>query len=276
MAVTRVVAVTGGARGVGRAIANAAAKAGANVAIGDIDGVEVAAAAAQLATRSIGLLLDVADHASFTTFLEVVETELGPIDVLVNNAGIMPTGAFEDEPDELTRRIIDINVHGVLNGSKLAARRMLRRGSGHIVNVASGAGYICAPGIVTYCGSKHAVVGITEALRLELGPRGIDVTVVAPGVIDTELTSGLPDVIGMGRVPPEVVARAVVRAFDHPRAAVFAPRRVAVISTVAKLLPARARDALFAVAGAGGGYLDTDATARAPYMARVLSAAHRS
>ncbi len=267
--VNRVVAVTGGARGIGREIAATAAAQGNIVAIGDIDEVAAKETAIQLPGRVIGLRVDVTDRSSFAAFLDTVERDLGPLDVLVNNAGIMPTGAFEEEPDEIAHRQIDINVHGVLLGSKLALQRMLPRRHGHIVNIASGAGYICAPGVVTYCGTKHAVIGITESLRLEYRSRGISVTAVVPGVIDTELTSGLPDTLGLPKVPPSVVANAVVRAFDRPRATVFAPRRVAVLARLVKVLPARAVDTLLAVTGASRGYLDDDPKGRAAYSNRI-------
>lgn len=265
----RVVAVTGGARGIGRQIAATAAAAGNTVAIGDIDERAAKKTAAELPGTVIGLHVDVTDRASFTAFLDGVERELGPLDVLVNNAGIMPTGAFDEETDEIARQQVDINVHGVLLGSKLALQRMLPRRHGHVINVASGAGYVCAPGVVTYCGTKHAVIGITESLRLEYRSRGIDVTAVVPGVIDTELTSGLPETKGLPRVSPSVVADAVVRAFDRPRATVFAPRRVAVLARLVKVLPAPAVDALLKVTGASRGYLDSDPRARAAYSSRI-------
>lgn len=266
----RVVAITGGARGIGRQIAVAAAAAGNIVAIGDIDEAAAREAAAQLSGRVIGLHLDVADRASFATFLDTAERELGPLDVLVNNAGIMPAGPFEQEPDDLTRRAVDINVNGVLLGSKLALERMLPRGHGHIMNMASGAGFFCAPGVVTYCGTKHAVIGITEALRQEYRSRGIDFTAVAPGVVDTELTRGLPEARGLGKVSPSVVAAAVVRAFDHPQAVVFTPRRVAVLARMMKGLPASVTDPIIKAVGASNGYLVTsDPQARAAYLNRL-------
>ncbi len=270
---SRVVAVTGGARGIGRQIALAAAAGGAAVAIGDIDEAAAMTTAAELAIQApgqvIGMRLDVTDRASFAAFLDAVEEKLGALDVLVNNAGIMPTGAFEDETDEVARKQMDINVHGVLLGCKLALQRMLPRGKGHLVNVASGAGYICAPGVATYCGTKHAVVGITESLRLEYRHRGIDVTAVVPGVIDTELTSGLPDTRGLPKVSPTVVATAVVRSFDRPRATVFAPKRLAVLARLVKVLPPAAIDGLLKVTGASRGYLDADGDARAAYSNRI-------
>ncbi len=134
--------------------------------------------------------LDVTDPHSFSDFLDEVERQLGPIDVLVNNAGIMPLGRIVDEPDAVTRRILDINVYGVILGSKLAAQRMIPRGSGHVINVASLAGETYLAGAATYCASKHAVVGFTDAARIEYRQAGVKFSIVLPTFVNTELIAG--------------------------------------------------------------------------------------
>src|SRR3954466_8998659 len=154
----KVVVITGGARGIGLATATALHKLGAKVAIGDIDETTVKESGADLGLEVYGKL-DVTDPGSFADFLDQVERQLGPIDVLVNNAGIMPVGRVIDEPDAVTRRILDINVYGVILGSKLAAQRMAPRGRGHVINIASLAGELHIVGLATYCASKHAVLG---------------------------------------------------------------------------------------------------------------------
>jgi NAD(P)-dependent dehydrogenase (short-subunit alcohol dehydrogenase family) len=136
----RRIAITGGTRGIGRATAEALVAAGAHVAIGDIDTALAEKTAAEIAGARgrpvIGIGMDVTDLQSFTSFLDQAEAELDGLDVLINNAGIMPTGSFLENSDALVDRVIDINVHGVINGSRLAAARFTKRGHGHIVNVA--------------------------------------------------------------------------------------------------------------------------------------------
>ena len=161
----KVVAITGGARGIGKATAKALVGKGAKVAIGDLDRELAERTAAELGGDTLALELDVTRRESFEGFLDQVEERLGSLDVLINNAGIMPLGRFVDEDDLTAQRMVDINVHGVMFGMKLALPRMQRRNAGHIVNLASQAGKGGFPGGATYCGTKHFVVGASEAVR---------------------------------------------------------------------------------------------------------------
>ena len=186
----RVVAITGAARGIGRATAEALVREGATVAIGDLD-LEVAERTAEeIGPRAAAFALDVTDRASFESFLESVEARFGAVDALINNAGIMLLGPFVDEDDATARRMIDINVHGVMLGMKLALPRFVARGEGHLINIASAAGKAPYPGGAAYCGTKHFVVGVSETVRGELRGTGVDLSVVMPVVVDTELASG--------------------------------------------------------------------------------------
>src|ERR1700736_1325011 len=124
----QVVAITGGARGIGRATAGALIAQGARVAIGDIEAPLAEKTAEELGAGTIGLPLDVTDRASFAAFLQEVETRLGPLDVLINNAGIMPIGPFVEETDATAERMVDINLMGVIFGSQLALERFVPRG----------------------------------------------------------------------------------------------------------------------------------------------------
>jgi NADP-dependent 3-hydroxy acid dehydrogenase YdfG len=170
-----VIAITGGARGIGAATAAALLGQGARVGIGDLDVSLARRTAQELGRGAVAFDLDVTDRASFAAFLDSVEDALGALDALVNNAGIMPIGRFIDESDATARRLVDVNVHGVINGSKLALERFVPRGRGHIVNIASTAGKAGLPGGVTYCATKHAVVGLSEAIRQEV--RSTDIAV---------------------------------------------------------------------------------------------------
>src|SRR6201991_500570 len=127
----RVAVVTGGGRGIGQALALALTSEGCRVAIGDVDAGPAEVAAAELGNGAIGLYLDVTDRPGFTAFLDEVERRLGPIDVLVNNAGIMPVGPLDDEDDASVTRQLEINLHAVIHGTQEAMRLMKPRHTGH-------------------------------------------------------------------------------------------------------------------------------------------------
>ena len=265
----QVVAITGAARGIGRATAAALIARGARLAIGDIEGGLVESTAAELGAGTIGLPLDVTNRESFEAFLSEVESRLGPLDVLINNAGIMPVGPFLEESDALAKRMVDINVHGVIFGSKLAVERFSQRGRGHLVNIASIAGKGAAPNLATYCATKFAVVGLSEALRLEFADRGIDVTVVMPVGVNTELYSGLQPMRGIKTAEPEDVAEAIVEALQTGRYEVYVPKRMNALIRFGALIPRRASDAIGKAVGANDTMKDPDPAARAAYDARI-------
>src|SRR5947209_4800258 len=223
----KVVAITGGARGIGRATAAALITQGARVAIGDIDAALAEQTAQELGGGTVGLPLDVTDRESFATYLSQVEERLGPLDVLINNAGIMPIGPFLEEADATAQRLVDINVNGVIFGSKLALQRFVARGRGHLVNIASVAGKAGIAGGATYCATKHAVVGLTEALRQELRGTGVELSLVMPIGVNTELYSGLPETPGFKKPEPTDVAAAIVDALQRRRFEVYVPKTMA-------------------------------------------------
>jgi len=232
-------AITGGARGIGRATAQALLRKGMKVAIGDVDLDAARQTAEELGASAIALPLDVTDRASFAAFLDGAEQQLGPLDVLVNNAGIMQIGSFLDEDDLTARRMVDINIHGVILGMKLALERMIPRGRGHIVNISSQAGKYGAPGGATYSATKHAVVGLTEAIRGELHLMGapIDLSYVMPFVVNTELGSGLGEARGMTNLEPTDVADAIVEALQFKLVDVWVPKSAKRNNTLGVLLP---------------------------------------
>ncbi len=235
----QIAAITGGARGIGRATAEAFLRQGMRVAIGDVDEQAARETANQLGPNVVALPLDVTDRASFSAFLDGVEQQLGPVDVLVNNAGIMQVGRFIDEDDLTARRMVDINLHGVILGTKLALSRMVPRNRGHIVNISSQAGKYGSPGGATYSATKHAVVGLTEAVRGELRLMGasVDVSYVMPFVVNTELGSGLGEARGLRNLEPAEVAEAIVDALQHGIVEVWVPKSAKRTNILGTLLP---------------------------------------
>ena len=232
-------AITGAARGIGRATASAFLAQGMKVAIGDVDLETARATAEELGPAALALPLDVTDRDSFAAFLDEAESRFGALDVLVNNAGIMQIGRFIDEDDTTARRMIDINLHGVILGMKLALERMLPRDRGHIVNISSQAGKFGAPGGATYSATKHAVVGLTEAVRGELRLMGAHVSLsyVMPYVVNTELGSGLGKARGMSSLEPGEVADAIVEALQLGTVDVWVPKSAKRTNTLGTLLP---------------------------------------
>jgi NAD(P)-dependent dehydrogenase (short-subunit alcohol dehydrogenase family) len=264
----KVVALTGGARGIGKATATALVRKGCRVAIGDLDLALAEQTAAGLGGGTVALSLDVTDRASFATFIEETERQLGPVDVVINNAGIMPVTALVDESDDSIKRQLDINVYGVIVGCQLAIERMRPRGHGHIVNIASQAGKTALPGIATYSGTKHAVVGISESVRAELRGSGVEVHCVMPTVVNTDLTAGLSQKL-IPKVEAEDVANEIVDALELGRFDVYVPRSNAIISRLGPLLPRRASDAIGRLMKADKLMFEVDHGARRAYEERA-------
>jgi len=264
-------AITGGARGIGRATAEAFLRQGMRVAIGDVDVETARSTAAELGPSAVALELDVTDRASFGAFLDEAERQLGPLDVLVNNAGIMQIGRFMDEDDLTARRMVDINLHGVILGTKLALERMVPRNGGHIVNVASQAGKFGAPGGATYSATKHAVVGLTEAVRGEVRLMGANVQLsyVMPYVVKTELGAGLGQARGLADLEPREVADAIVDALRYGTVDVWVPKRSRRTNQLVTLLPRRLSEAMGRAMKADRVLVDIDASTRSGYELRA-------
>ena len=268
----KVVVITGGGQGIGAATASALSRLGAKVVIGDLDQVRAEKTAGELDAEA--LPLDVTDIRGFTEFLDEVERRHGRIDVLVNNAGIMPLARLEEESDATTRRQLEINLHAVIHGTREAVKRMRPRRSGHIVNVASFAGKAGFPGAATYCATKHAVVGLSEAVHLELHGSGVHVSCVMPAIVRTELASGLGEAKLFKSSRPEDVADAIVSTLRKPRFEVFVPRSVGTMGKLTRLLPRRAGEALARVLKADQLLASAaHSPARAEYEARAADSA---
>ena len=259
------VAITGGARGIGAATAERLHREGARVTLGDVDVAAIEATAARLG--AIGLGLDVTDRASFTAFVDAAEAAHGPLDILINNAGIMPIGPFLEEPDEVARRQFDINVHGVILGMKIALPRMVARGSGHVVNLASAAGRLGSlPGEATYVATKHAVVGLSEAVRCELEGTGVGVTTVLPNLANTRLGSGMHAARGMKKLEPADIADAIVDGLRRRRAEVYVPASLRPLSVLDLALPHRLKRAVHHAFGSDQIAQQFDHAERAAYQ----------
>ncbi len=268
----QVAAVTGAARGIGKATAEAFLRQGMRVAIGDLDADQAERTAAALGPDAVGLPLDVTRRDSIEAFLDATEARLGGLDVMVNNAGIMQVGRFWEEDDATAIRQVDINLHGVILGTKIALERFMPRNAGAIVNIASQAGKYGAPGGATYSATKHGVVGLTEAVRGELrlaGFDGIQLSYVMPIVVRTELAGGTVDSRGVKPLQPEDVAAAIVEALQEGTVDVWVPKSVKPLSRVMTLLPRPAAEGFGRLLKADRVLFDADTAAREGYELRA-------
>jgi NAD(P)-dependent dehydrogenase (short-subunit alcohol dehydrogenase family) len=265
----KVIVITGGAQGIGATTAAALVREGARIAIGDLDEARATKTAGELGGGTIALPLDVTDSKGFTAFLDEVERRLGPIDVLINNAGVMLLSPLEEEDDTATGRQLDINLHAVIHGTREAIKRMRPRASGHIVNVASMAGKVGFPGAATYSATKHAVVGLSEAVRQELRGSGVDISCVMPAVVRTDLAGGLPETKMFKSLRPEDVGRAIVETLRQPKFDVFVPRSLDVTGRAGRVLPRSVAEWFMRVIGADKVFTRAHSGERAEYEAKV-------
>jgi short-subunit dehydrogenase len=275
----KTIAITGAARGIGYATARALLARGGRVVIGDRDVARLETAVAGLSDVGVvsGHPLDVADAESFATFLDKARADgsgdsAGHVDVLINNAGVMPIGPFLEQTEQSIRTSIEVNFYGVLNGCRLVLPEMVARGKGHIVNVASLAGIIAVPGQIVYAGTKFAVVGLSTAMADEFAPQGVEVTVVMPPFTNTELISGTKATGTSKPVEPEDIAAAVVKALDKPKTHVSVPGGLRPILTLTTMLGPRGRRWLNRRSGADRLFLDFDVAARRAYEERATTA----
>ncbi|MFC9888276.1 SDR family oxidoreductase [Streptomyces pilosus] len=259
----QLVLVTGAGSGIGRATALAFAEAGARVLAVDRDAEAAARTAGEALSRGAAAAwaetVDVSDEQAMEKLAERVGTEYGVPDVLVNNAGIGLSGSFFDTTAEDWRKVLDVNLWGVIHGCRLFGRRMAERGQGgHIVNVASAAAFQPSRALPAYSTSKAAVLMLSECLRAELAGRGIGVTVVCPGFVDTAITSTArfagvdaeeerrlrkraARLYGLRGYPPEKVATAILRAVARDRAVVPVTPEARAAYALARWMPGALR-----------------------------------
>lgn len=230
----RVAVVTGAAGGIGRATAHALAHAGMDVVLADLDEPGMRAVAAELEAlgrRVLCVRTDVTERRAIEQLLQRTLAELGSCHLMVNNAGVFHAAPMLDAPEAEWRRVIDINLWGVIHGSHVFGAHFVRQGEGHIVNTASAAGLFPMPGMSSYSTSKFAVVSFSRQLRWELAAANVGVTVLCPGVVRTHMTKApgvnlehlageLDDVVSQAP-PPEGLARKLVRAVQRNRSIVL-------------------------------------------------------
>jgi NAD(P)-dependent dehydrogenase (short-subunit alcohol dehydrogenase family) len=206
----KVALVTGAGSGIGKATAQALARKGARVVVVDVDEARVGEMQRELgASCVLAKRVDVSKKDEMRALADDVHSALGPLDVLVNNAGVGHSGGVLDTKLEDWEWVIGVNLWGVVYGCHFFAPKMAQSGrGGHIANVASGFGLVAAPGVAPYCTTKFAVVGLTESLRAELAPYGVGVSAICPGVIDT-------DIIARGRFVDEGMRAGVARTFKR-------------------------------------------------------------
>jgi len=271
----RTIAITGAARGIGYATAEALLKRGARVVIGDRDVALQESSVAKLTNLGpvSGYPLDVTDRESFATFLDKARTDGGGhIDVLINNAGVMPIGPFLEQSEQSIRSSIEVNLYGVLTGCQLALPDMVARRRGHIINIASLSGLIPVPGQVVYVGAKSAVVGLSASLADEMAPHGIQVSVVMPPFTNTDLISGTRETVGTKPVQPEEIAAAIVKTLDKPKTHVSVPPFLRFTAQAAQMLGPRGRRWMNRRLGLDNVFLEFDTAKRKTYEDRAQAA----
>jgi len=221
------VLITGAARGMGKEEALAFAREGAEVVLTDIDREGVTGAVEEL--RSIGYKascfdFDVSDREACFELARRVSDEVGPVDVLVNNAGVVVCDHVLNLSEHDLRRMMDVNYFGMVWMMQAFVPGMVKRGSGHVVNVCSSAGKIGVPGIGGYCATKFAAIGVTDSIRPELKRSGVRFTIVNPGYVNTGMFGGSKVPFITRWLKPATVAAAMVTAVKKNYAEICVPR----------------------------------------------------
>jgi short-subunit dehydrogenase len=268
----RVVVVTGAGRGIGRAIALELARSGARLALADLDVTSaetVAAEIGRLGQHARAYALDVTKREDVAAIASRIERELGEIDIWINNAGIMCLGPFLDQPVSQDRSQMRVNFDGVVNGLRAVLPLMLKRRRGHIINIASAAGRVGTPYAAIYSATKHAVIGLTEAVRAEHLESGVDFTYVMPGVVRTELIAGAGEPAWPPVAAPEDVAKAVADAIQTKQVDVYVPKVARISVILPAFLPRFALEWIGKKLKIDQMFANVDEKARAAYAKRI-------
>ena len=271
----KTIVITGAARGIGYATAQALLARGARVVIGDrdLDVLESAVAGISSLGQITGHPLDVTDTESFAAFLDKARADGGGhIDVLINNAGVMPVGPFLEQSAQAIRSSIEVNLYGVLTGCQLVLPDMVKRRSGHIINIASLAGMVAIPGQIVYAATKFGVVGLSTAMADEFAPQGVNISAVLPTFTNTELIAGTTPSTAQKPVEPAEIAAAIIKVLDKPKSRVSVPGWGKSFAAVGTLLPDRGRRWLNKKMGNDTVFLSFDSQARRSYEDRAQHA----
>jgi short-subunit dehydrogenase len=253
------VLITGGAGGLGHSMARAFAAEGAELVLTDLVGETLDDMVTDFAKRGVactGYVVDVTDAAAIVALRDRVHAELGPVQVLINNAGIVHGGPFSEVPLERHLRTLRVNVEGVVAMTHAFLPDLVTARAGHLVNVASASGFIGLPFGSTYAASKWAVIGLSESLRLELkkmGHRHVGVTSVCPSYVDTGMFAGVRPPKLTRFLTPDQVAADVVAAVQRNRPFVLEPWLVKITPFLVNALPRSVADAISDVFGATTG-----------------------
>ncbi len=241
----RVVLITGASSGIGAATARLLARQGMRVVLTARRQDRLEALAREIEREggaALAIPADLSDPSAREALVDQVEACWGPVEVLINNAGFGYYATVEDTPWEVVRRMFEVNILAMIHLTQRVVPGMRRLGRGHILNIASVAGYISTPPLTVYSATKFAVVGFSEGLRRELEPHGIHVTVISPGPVRTEFgraASGLE--VDPGEVPgglaPEAIARAIARALRRPVPEIVIPARYIPAIWINRALP---------------------------------------
>lgn len=250
----KVCVVTGGASGIGRAIVEELGRRGAVLRIADLDlpGAEQAAAAVHAAGGRAGAVrVDVTRPDEVRDLIRGAAAEEGRLDYLFNNAGVAVMGEERDMTPELWRRVVEVNLWGVIHGIGTAYPLMVRQGFGHIVNTASLAGLVPVPMEVAYVATKYAVVGLSQALRTEAAGLGVKVSAVCPGLVRTPIFTSivllrverreLEPRIPFKIITPNEAARIILRGVARNRALIVFPRQARLLWRLERFLPRLSR-----------------------------------
>jgi short-subunit dehydrogenase len=265
-----VAVVTGGARGIGRQIAEDLLAAGYRVVVGDLDRAATEKTALELGGYASAVRLDVTDGALVRAVVQQVEIDIGAIEVWVNNAGIMPTGTFLSQSPELLDTVVAVDFRAVVDATAVVLPQMVRRGHGTVVTIASATGIKPLAGLAVYSGTKAAVVSYSEALRRELRGSGVRICVVLPNLVSTAMGAGISAPPGFGAVTAAQVSRATLRAIRRGTFATVVPARLGPALRITRLLPLGVQDWLDDRIGTDRIGLGGDPAARTAYLEDVL------